>query len=50
MIMSMSENHELGILVLMSMSQLTTLVSEFMNFRRFVEIPILKNKFSTHCY
>ena len=38
MIMSMSKNHELGIFMIMSMSQLTTFVSEFMNFWRFVVI------------
>ena len=38
MSMSMSRFHEVGILVSMSMSQLTTLVSEFMKFWRFVVI------------
>ena len=38
MIMSMSKNHELGIFMSMSMSQLMTFVSEFMNFWRFVVI------------
>ena len=38
MIMSMSKNHELGIFMIMSMSQLTAFVSEFMNFWRFVVI------------
>jgi hypothetical protein len=44
MIMSMRKNHELEIFVIMSMSQLTTLVSEFMNCLRIEVSPGWREK------